>query len=172
MEVKITRIRDFAVSQATYALNSATCGHKSLMNCMSGYRELFWTKCPEMVLWKTGGASRTLTLSSTSSTRPKLGEAVLNGLFPWNTPPLSRACYPINLVCSCGSRWKKNLYIGTYKNSSSIYFFAELYDRHIQPSVLLRQNLNRKVSIILQNNGLLRPKISQELKITVLLQEI
>jgi hypothetical protein len=29
-----------------------------------------------------GGASWTLTLSSTFSTRPQLGEAVLNGLFP------------------------------------------------------------------------------------------
>jgi hypothetical protein len=29
-----------------------------------------------------GGASWTLTLSATSSTRPQLEEAVLNGLFP------------------------------------------------------------------------------------------
>jgi hypothetical protein len=43
----------------------------------------------------------------TSSTRPQLEEAFLNGLFPWNTP-FSRACYPINLVRSCGSRWQKN----------------------------------------------------------------
>jgi hypothetical protein len=33
-----------------------------------------------------GGASWTLTLSSTSSTRPQLEEAVHNGLFPLNTP--------------------------------------------------------------------------------------
>jgi hypothetical protein len=31
---------------------------------------------------------------------PQLEEAVLNGLFPWNTP-LIRASYPINLVRSC-----------------------------------------------------------------------
>jgi hypothetical protein len=47
--------------------------------------------------------SWTLTLSSTSPIRPQLGEAVLNGFSP-ETPHFSRACYPINLVRSCGSR--------------------------------------------------------------------
>jgi hypothetical protein len=46
-----------------------------------------------------------LTLSSTSSTRRQLEEAVLNGLFP-ETFPFSRAYHPINLVRSCGSRQK------------------------------------------------------------------
>jgi hypothetical protein len=59
----------------------------------------------------------------------KLGELVLGNACPWVSrvlaanmltplfapagvvekrpfPPFSRACYPIYLVCSCGSRWK------------------------------------------------------------------
>jgi hypothetical protein len=67
------------------------------------------------------GASWKLTLSSTSSTRPRLEKAVLNGLFPDPYPPffapavlpalfapagVARACYPINLVRSCWSRLK------------------------------------------------------------------
>jgi hypothetical protein len=53
---------------------------------------------------RVGGASWTLALSSTFSTRPQLAEAVLNGFFPPETPPFSRACHPINLIRSCGSR--------------------------------------------------------------------
>jgi hypothetical protein len=38
-----------------------------------------WTRRPALAI---GGASWTMALSSTSSTRPQLEEAVLNGLFP------------------------------------------------------------------------------------------
>jgi hypothetical protein len=44
-------------------------------------------------------------------------EAVLNSLFPWNTP-FSHACYPIYLVRSCGSRWKKYVPVGVVENNT------------------------------------------------------
>jgi hypothetical protein len=43
-----------------------------------------WIRRPALAI---GEASWTLALSSTSSTRPRLEEAVLNGLFPLNNPP-------------------------------------------------------------------------------------
>jgi hypothetical protein len=46
-----------------------------------------WIRHPALAI---GGVSWTLALSSTSSTRPQLEEAVLNGLLPWNTPLFPR----------------------------------------------------------------------------------
>jgi hypothetical protein len=37
-------------------------------------------------------------------------------------------------------------------------FFTKLYDRYIQPSLLLWRKFTRKESFILQLNGLLKPK--------------
>jgi hypothetical protein len=62
-----------------------------------------WIRRPALAI---EGASWTLALCSTSSTRPQLEEALLNGLYP-ETPPFPRAFYPIKLVRSCGILKKK-----------------------------------------------------------------
>jgi hypothetical protein len=63
-----------------------------------------WIRHPALAI---GRASWTLTLSSILLPAHSWERPFLTAFSP-ETPPLSCACYPINLVCSCGSRWKRD----------------------------------------------------------------